>query len=117
MDRERKVCSLGGPCNHFAKTSRAHGGQTLGQKDVSRFWLLSLQSPQRTYLDAAHRMHARHAALDAVDMQEPLIKVYLILPQRADLRCPQSVPVSRQDHGCVAVAVAAAVARGRQEQV
>src|SRR5215472_17072688 len=55
-------------------------------------------------------MDAWHTILDPVDVQAPLGKLDLVPSQVAHLRGSQSVPVGDQDHGRVAVTVAAALA-------
>jgi hypothetical protein len=55
--------------------------------------LLALQTPQRAYLDAAHRVHARRPVLETPHVDEPALQIDLIPPERAQLRCPQPVPV------------------------
>ena len=70
--------------------------------------LLALEAAKIADLAAAHRMHARHSVLDALDMQEPVRQVDLIPAQRAKLGRPQAVPVCDEDHRRVAVPVSAA---------
>ena len=68
----------------------AHGRHALGEKHVARFGLLALQSSQRTYLRAAHRVHARRAVLDPPHVQETVPEVHLIPPNCAQLRYPEA---------------------------
>src|SRR6516162_7557374 len=53
-------------------------------------------------------MHARHAVLDAGDMEETMHQVYLLPPQRAQFGRSETMPESKQDHGRVPVAMAVA---------
>ena len=76
---------------------RRHRRQALGEVDVPRFRLLALEPAQRTYLGAAHRMHARRSVLHASHVQVPVFEVNLIPPERTQLRRPESMAVSNKD--------------------
>src|SRR5215510_3619740 len=56
-------------------------------------------------------MYAGNPVLDAVNMQAALGELDLLPLQVADLRGSQAVPIGDQDHGCVAMPVAAMLAR------
>src|SRR6516162_11394558 len=53
-------------------------------------------------------MHARHAVLDAGDMQKTMHQVRLLPPQRTQFGRSEAMPVGEQDHGRVPVAMAVA---------
>jgi hypothetical protein len=55
-------------------------------------------------------MHARNAVFDPVDVQGTGAEVDLIPTQRHQFRNAQPVPIGDQDHGRVAMPVAAALA-------
>src|SRR5258708_24142199 len=55
-------------------------------------------------------MHARNPVLDAVNVQATLGQLDLLPLQVAGLRGPQAMAVGDQDHGCVAMPVAAMLA-------
>src|SRR5215510_2103081 len=56
-------------------------------------------------------MYAGNPVLDAVNMQAALGELDLLPLQVADLRGPQAVAIGDQDHGRVAMPVAAMLAR------
>src|SRR5262245_11888596 len=60
-------------------------------------------------------MHAGNATLHAVNMQTTLGQLDLQPSQVAHLRGPQPVAVGDQDHGCVAMAVAAMLSRAAHQ--
>jgi len=79
----------------FGGSGRAIGTAPFGGKAVA------LETAQGTNL-GPHRMHARRPVLDARHMQEPAIKINLILPECAQLPRPQPVPVRNRYHRRVA---------------
>jgi hypothetical protein len=82
---------------------------------VRRRPLLTLQAPQGAQLIALKRMDAGRAALGPTDVQAPRGEFDLVPLQVAQLRGPQTMPVADQDHGGVAVTVAAVLpGRGHQ---
>jgi hypothetical protein len=77
--------------------------------------LLALQTPQRAYLDPAHRMHARRPVLETPHMHEPALQIDLIPAERAQLRRPQPMPVRDEDHRRVAMTIPPARPRAFDE--
>ena len=55
-------------------------------------------------------MYAGNAVLDSVNVQAAFGYINLLPSQVADLRGPQAVPIGDQDHGRVAMPVAAMLA-------
>src|SRR5262249_5410650 len=72
--------------------------------------LLTLEPTQRPQFIADYRMGAWRSLLDPADVQGGRPEVHLIPPQVHQLRNPETMPVSRENHCGVPVAVA--VARG-----
>ena len=69
--------------------------------------LLALQPAQGAQLGAADRVHAGPAVLEALDMQMALRQVEHVPAQADQLGDAQAVAIGEQDHGGVAMAVAA----------
>jgi hypothetical protein len=113
--RKWKLDCLPYPRKHLPKASTRHRRTTLCDKDISRFNLLAPQSPQPTYLAAAHRLHTRCPILETPHVQKPALQIDLIPPERTQLRTPQPMPVRHQDHRRIAVPVTPAQARTLDE--
>ncbi len=102
---------------HLAEPSGGDRRRALGKKNVPPLRLLAVEAAKIADLGAAHRMHARHSVLDALHVEEPMRQVDLIPAQRAQLSRPQPMPVCDEDHRCVAVPIASALARRLPEQL
>src|SRR5580658_5279732 len=85
VQRESNSGALRGPRKHLAKSGRGHRGQPLRVEHVGRWWSFSLDLTKRADLRTSHRVHTRGAALDAADMQMPLVEVDLIPSQPTEL--------------------------------
>src|SRR5262249_36963398 len=79
----------------------------LGNKHVGIFGVIASQLAERPHLVTADRVHARNPVLDPVNVEAALGKLDLLPLQVAHLRGPQAMAVGDQDHGRVAMAVAA----------
>ena len=69
--------------------------------------LLALQPAQGAQLGAADRVHTGPAVLEALDVQVSLCQVEHVPAQADQLGNPQAVTIGEQDHGGVALPVAA----------
>ena len=82
----------------------------LGNEYVGVFGVIASWLTQSPHLVTADRVHAGNPVLDAVNVKAALGQFDLLPLQVADLRGPQTVAVGDQDHGRVAMAVAAMLA-------
>jgi hypothetical protein len=78
--------------------------------------LLSLESAQRAYLGATHRMHARRSVLHPSHVKQPAFEINLIPSQNTQFRCPKTVTVPDKDHRRITVPVATTAACGFHKQ-
>jgi hypothetical protein len=73
----------------------------------SYVWAGRGELSQRPHLVTANRVHAGNPILDTVNVQAALGQFDLLPLQVTHLRGPQTVAIGDQDHGCVAMPVAA----------
>src|SRR5262249_52763315 len=92
------------------EADRADWPAALGNEHVGIFGVIAPQLAERPHLVTANRVHAGNPILDTVNVQAALGQLDLLPLQVADLRGPQTVAISDQDHGRVAMAVAAKLA-------
>ena len=71
------------------------------------FRVIAAELTKRPHLVTADWMYAGDPVLDPVNVQAALGEFDLLPLQVADLGGPQTVPIGDQDHGCVAMPVAA----------
>jgi hypothetical protein len=86
------------------------GDGTLGNEYVSLCRVFTLQLAQGADLVAPDRMDAWRSALGSADMQSALVELDLMPFEAADFTCSHPMAIGDQDHGCVAVSVAAELA-------
>ena len=86
-------------------------GLPRSDENVRGSSLLTLETPQSAYFVALQWMNAWGAALGPADVHAACPQFNLVPLQVAQLRGPQAVPEADQDHGGVAVSVAAVLAR------
>src|SRR6516164_5054663 len=79
----------------------------LGNEHVGVLRVIASYFTQSPHLVTADRMYAGNPVLDTVNVQAALGELDLLPLQVADLRRPQAMAVGHQDHGRVAMAVAA----------
>ena len=108
VDRKRHPGRLPYPRQQLPEARRGHRPLTFGGEDVGRGrQLFALEPAQVTDLSTAQGMHARPAVLEPANVDEPLVEIELIPAQRAQLPYPEHVPVADENHGGVAMTVAA----------
>jgi hypothetical protein len=69
MDREWKLCGLPRPGDRFQESSSRGWPTPLGDKNVSRFHILTTKLPQCPDFPAAQRMDVIDPTLGSSDMQ------------------------------------------------
>src|SRR5450759_3773298 len=114
MDLERKACFLPRSLDHPIEAIRGKWSAALAHEHKRRFLRLPSELAQRSQFIAANGVSARLSALYPADMKRCGVPVNLLPSQVADLRSPQSMPVSHKDHGAVPVTIAI-VLRGLNE--
>ena len=111
---------LGGlaePCHEVMEADWAHRPAALANEDMSLARVFAPQSAQSADLIATDRMHAWHSMLGSAHVQAALVEFDLMPFEAADFRSPQPVPISDQDHGCIAMAVPTDLAGGVHESL
>src|SRR5262249_19806885 len=83
---------------------------SLGNEYVGVSRVIAAKLAQRPHLVTANRVHAGNPILDTVNVQAALGELDLLPLQVADLRGPQAVAIGDQDHGRVAMPIAAMLA-------
>jgi hypothetical protein len=90
-------------------------GLPRSDENVRGSSLLTLETPQSAYFVALQWMNAWGAALGPADVHAACPQFNLVPLQVAQLRGPQAVPEADQDHGGVAVPIAAELASRRYQ--
>jgi hypothetical protein len=115
VDWKRHASALPEALNERVKALGRHRAAALRSKHVRARRLFALQAAQGADLVTLNRMNARRSALAAADVQTAGGELNLVPLKIAQLAGPQAVPKGDQDHGCVAVTIAARFAgRGHQ---
>jgi len=86
------------------------GPTALGNEHVGVLRVIASYFTQSPHLVTADRMYAGNPVLDTVNVQAALGQFDLLPLQVADLRCPETMAIGDQDHGRVAMPVAAMLA-------
>src|SRR5215218_8834414 len=108
MDGEGELGRRADPGQLLAEAGRGHRRLALGGEEVGRRWhLLAMQATQGAELTAAQDVRRRSALLEPAHVQQTLAEVEHVPAQADELGDAQAVPVGDQDHGAVAVGVAA----------
>ena len=109
VNAEPEAGSLTSTSDHALIPGHRERRQALGNEDVHRACPLGcfpLEPSQRPQLLPAQRMHTRHAALGATDVQLAGGEVDIVPTQRHQLTRPQAMAVGDQDGSCVPMAPA-----------
>src|SRR5262249_33518377 len=109
VDRKWHLGGLPEALDEAVETDGADNA-ALGNEYVGILRVLAPQLTQRPHLVTADRMHAGNAIFDAVNVEATLGQLDLLPLQLADLRRPQTMAIGDQDHGRVAMPVAAILA-------
>src|SRR3954447_13722169 len=108
VDREGELGRRADARELLAEAGRGHRRQALGGEHVGRGrHLLTVQATQRAQLAAAQDVRRRPTLLETADVHEALVEVDHVPAQADQLGDAQAVPVGDEDHGAVAVGVAA----------
>src|SRR5262249_54343256 len=107
VDREWHVSGFPDPPDEPVETDGTDWPAALGNEYVGVSRVIAAQLAQRSHLVTADWMYAGNPILDAVNVQAALGELDLLPLQVADLGGPQAMAVGHQDHGRIAMAVAA----------
>src|SRR6516164_4936495 len=117
VDQEWHLGGLPDTLDEAVETDGADWPVALGNEHVSLSRVIASQLAERPHLVTADRVHAGNPVLDAVNVKAALGQFDLLPLQVADLRGPQTVAVGDQDHGRVAMPIAAVLARAVHQPV
>src|SRR5215475_13633983 len=111
VDGEWQLGGLTEALDKPVETDGADRPAALGNEHVSLFSVLAAQLTQRTHLVTADWVDAGDSILHPVNVQAAVGELDLLPLQVADLRRPQAMAVGHQDHGRVAIPIAAVLTR------
>jgi hypothetical protein len=107
VDREWHSSALPKTLNERVEALGRHRATTLRSEYMRARRLFALKPAQGAELVTLDRMHARRAPLAAADVQSTGRELNLVPLKIAQLAGPQAMPKSDQDHGRVAMTIAA----------
>ena len=107
VDRKGHAGALAEACDQSMKTLGRHRAAALGSEHARARRLLTLQPAQSTDLITLDWMDAWCASLTPADVQAPGIEFDLVPLQIADFGGPKTMSIGQQDHGRIAMPVAA----------
>jgi len=110
VDREWHLGDLPEALDETVETDGTDWPAALGNEYVGVSRVIAAQLAQRPHLVTSDWVDAGHSVLDPVNVQAGLGKLDLLPLQVADLRRPQGMAIGDQDHGRVAMPVAAMLA-------
>src|SRR6516162_5086849 len=111
VDQEWHLGGLPDTLDEAMEADGADWPAALGNEHVGIFGVIASQLAERPHLVTADRVHAGNPVLDAVNVKAALGQFDLLPLQVADLRGPQTVAIGGQDHGRVAMPIAAVLTR------
>src|SRR6516165_8616176 len=111
VDREWHLRGFPEALDKPVETDGTDWAAALGNEHVGVLRVIPSYFTQSPHLVTADRMYAGNPVLDTVNVQAALGQLDLLPLQVADLRCPQTVAIGDQDHGRVAMPIAAVLAR------
>src|SRR5262249_55540006 len=110
VDRERHVSGFPEPLDEPVETDGADWPAALGNEYVGVLRVLASQLAESPHLVTADGGHAGNPILDTVNVQAALGQFDLLPLQVAHLGGPQAMAVGHQDHGRIAMPIAAMLA-------